>query len=141
MEVQEKRIQAKKVAGSRRLRMLPKYFPSVYMMVENAVYNVANMLCSEYRGGFWDFYEVPNGGFFMALDKKMELCNPLNYSDEEMSGEAAGITICIYAYERVGCAVMDKFPNIAEKLFRQMDLLKDYADQHPEGAKIFRLID
>lgn len=134
-------ITSKIVPESSRLRTLPRMFPSVYPLVENAVYYYARHLCSDYEGGCWDFYKLSNGGFFMALGEPMHLSNPMNYSDETISGEAAGLVICIYAYSLVGEHVLEKLPNIADTLFQQIDLLKYYADKHPEGQKIFRLID
>src|ERR1700688_1442010 len=36
------------------------------LRVEDAVYRVMRDLAQEYRGGYWHFYELSNGGLYMA---------------------------------------------------------------------------
>ena len=80
---------------------------------------------------------MSNGGFFVAPRKALlyEVMVPFgnNYRGE-MSARAAGLVVCIFAYN---------FP--AEKpvmsYLSTADYLKAYADGHPEGPKIFAAID
>jgi hypothetical protein len=135
---------AKIVPANRLMRTLPKYFPGIYLHVEHQIYNTMSMLCPAYRGGFWNFHETSNGGFFMSPDRKdnLLLSVPLNQSEEEVSPEAAGVTVCIFAYSILGESLWTAGrQKSAENLYTQVDRLKDYADRHPEGRKIFRLID
>lgn len=128
--------------GQHRMGALPKHFPNCYLRVEQMVYSVARKLCTDYRGGSWDFWSLSNGGFFMSLPGNMRLCNPMNQSEEVLSGEAAGLVICVLAFAWFGDQyVGTSFEYIANMMYEQVSLLKDYADQHPEGGKIFRLID
>jgi hypothetical protein len=125
------------VSLCRRLRALPRYFPNCYIEVEQMVYSVTEMLCAAYRGGYWDFWTLSNGGFFMSPSKDMCLSNTMNQSEEFMSAEAAGIVICIFAYSWLS----ENNFSLVDKLYTQIDLLKAYAETLPEGGKIFRLID
>lgn len=65
-----------------RLMFMPKFFGQYWLFVENHTYNWMRKLSPEnksqylssaldkieahYDGGEWDFYELSNGGYFMA---------------------------------------------------------------------------
>lgn len=42
------------------------FFP---MKLEPAIYQFAETLSDDYRGGYWTFYHLSNGGFYMAPDQ------------------------------------------------------------------------
>lgn len=88
-------------------------------------------------GGYWNFYNLSNGGFFMGLnsDKEFHVVNPMNYCDETMSAEAASIGANIYALSAVG------FDSQEPKIGTLYYALYDFAAEHAEARKIFRFID
>ena len=57
---------------------------------ERHVFCWMKRLCPHYDGGFWEFYDLSNGGFYIALagEKKMWLTWPGNYFNDEMSADA-----------------------------------------------------
>ncbi len=65
-------IEAQKVADDARIHTLPHHFGRHMLIVEDAVYRWMRRLAPEYSGGYWHFYELSNGGFYMAPD-----CEPL----------------------------------------------------------------
>jgi hypothetical protein len=63
-------IAARLVPDPERMGFLPKHFGSRrYLQGENAVYDWMRRLCPDYTGGFWDFVELSNGGFYMRPSK------------------------------------------------------------------------
>lgn len=121
-----------------RCACFPGYFGDHFIQTENTVYAFAENLVVGYRGEFWDFFRVSNGGFFVAPRKALlyEVMVPFgnNYRGE-MSARAAGLVVCIFAYNFLA----EKTGN--ELFIDQADYLKAYADGHPEGPKIFAAID
>lgn len=65
-------VTATLVPMEHRMTFLPEFFGAKYMIRgEGLVYVWMGKLCKEYRGGFWQFFTLSNGGFFMAPDAKM----------------------------------------------------------------------
>lgn len=126
------------VPSNERSNFLPKHFGVARMMfVEAKIFNQMRDLCDSYGGGMWAFYELNNGGCFMAPEGEGEfhLSNPENYSDETMSREAAGITACLYVFSQL--SFDPRFRALGDKYHQ----LREFALHHPEAAKIFALID
>ena len=113
-----------------RLRRIYKEFGVYALQVERYIFNQFRALCPEYDGGSWDFYEVSNGGWFMAPRDKENytLMCAGNWYTGTVSAEAAGIIACLYVYGNLQYA--DKYWD-----------LREYAYQHPEAAKILAAID
>nr|WP_280971440.1 antirestriction protein [Cupriavidus gilardii]WDE72679.1 hypothetical protein [Cupriavidus gilardii] len=126
------------VADDQRMAFLPRHVGMIgLLVVENAVYSQLRQLTADYGGGFWDYYDLSNGGFFMAPSggDSMRLSNPMNYSDETMSAEAAGIVACMYVFGNL--SFDPRFRRLADKYH----LLREFSLEHAEAAKIFSLID
>jgi hypothetical protein len=130
-------VTAKLIDDSDRLIALPTHFPHFYSITENAIYACLGSLCEEYTGGFWDFFELSNGGFYMApkTDKKFHITCSGNFFDDTVSADAAGIIACLHAYSHLSFQTQDD--NIADA-FHQ---LREFADSHAEGQLIFAAID
>lgn len=120
------------VTEKERFAVLPRYFGRECVRFENDVFTWMQHLSADYTGGFWNFYELSNGGFFMAPRQgNMTLCCEGNYYEGTMSAEAAGIVACLYA---MGNARF-QFP---EDLYWN---LRDYAEEHAEVEEILAAID
>jgi hypothetical protein len=112
------------------------HFP---LHVEPWVYVLTDRLASEYRGGYWEFYELSNGGFYMAPQSD----TLFNVSCENgfegvLSADALGITVCLYAYSQLS---FSRHSWLAETCARQYHLLRDYMLEHPEAGAILGAID
>lgn len=109
------------------------------MVTEAAIFNIMGELCPDYSGAYWEFYELNNGGFFMAPKASPEhkfniQCDGNGY-DGFMSAEAAGITVTLFALSRLSFRYQeDTFVN-------HFHWLRDYVSNHPEGSEIFAAID
>jgi hypothetical protein len=131
-------ISAIKVPNNRRPPILPRYFPNTFMVVENLVFTFMEKLCDSYKGGFWEFYELSNGGFYMApQDNELrEIAVPFgNDFEGKMSSDAVGITVCLFVYgfmaEQHPAASFDD---------RYWDL-RNFAYEHAEANVILQAID
>ncbi|MDP1870223.1 MAG: antirestriction protein [Gallionella sp.] len=122
----------------KRLQALPQYFGDRHMLrTEMQIYHFLDLLAADYKGGFWNYYSLSNGGFYMAPVSPAEL-NCVwtdNYFEGRMSADAAGITACLFAINMMANVTFeDRF----SELFYQ---LREYAFSHPEAALIIRAID
>lgn len=112
------------------------HFP---MRFEPAVYKIAGIIAPEYSGGYWDFYSLSNGGFYMAPDSDKSfqvICD--NGFEGKLSGDALGITVCLYAYSHLSFSDNQE---LAEVCARQYHWLRDYMLEHEEVVSILAAID
>lgn len=129
-------IEAQKVADDARIHTLPHHFGRHMLIVEDAVYRWMRRLAPEYSGGYWHFYELSNGGFYMAPD-----CEPLllrvegNGYEGFMSSAAAGITACLFSFSHLSFRIPSE---VMSSHFHQ---LRDFALEHPEAGAILAAID
>lgn len=121
-----------------RLNMLPKHFGRQMMRFESAVYYFASRLCEEYKGGFWNYYELSNGGFYMSpvIDGSLHVQWYENGYDGRMNADAFGITACLFALSHLSFQVKE-----ADEITAHYHHLLDYADIHAESKEIFNAID
>jgi hypothetical protein len=129
-------VEARLVTGEARLRTLPKHFGPRQLTVEHAVFAWMAKLAAEYRGGFWQFYELSNGGFYMAPDlQPLHLRVDGNGYDGQMSADAAGITACLFAFSHLSFQYSD------DMMGRHYHQLHEFAAAHAEAAAIFAACD
>ena len=112
------------------------HFP---LLVEPFVYGVTEGMSREYKGGYWEFYRLSNGGFYMAPDSVAYypvVCQ--NGHEGILSADALGITACLYAYSHL--SFLDN-PNLSEMCAQQYHLLRDYMLEQTEAEGILGAID
>lgn len=110
------------------------------LMVEPYTFDSAGALSEDYKGGFWDFYILSNGGFYMAPTGRERFhvaC--ANGFEGDLSADAFGITACLYAYSLLSFAAADE--KLVEECTRQYHWLREYAAQHTEAPAIWRATD
>jgi len=120
-----------------RMDFLPRFTGKHFLRYEQLVYAGMNKFCADYSGGFWNYYTLSNGGFFMALDDDRRFaveCHG-NYYAGEMSVEAASIGVNLYVQNAFAWEVD------AERFSRAFHQLRDFAAEHPEGREIMAFID
>jgi hypothetical protein len=114
--------------------------------IEPTIYNLASQLSDDYTGGFWVFYALPDGGFFMAPDpeRQFRVKNPLNYADETVSGLAFGAAVCCIAYSQLSFWYHEKGnQGMAERMALHHQAVLDwcYSDDNPEAGQLCRILD
>ena len=108
------------------------------LRLEPTVFTVAERLSTDYRGGYWEFYTLSNGGFYMAPhgDTLHEVrCD--NGFVGSMSSDALGIVACLYAYSHLSFSG----GTFAETCAEHYHLLREYSLDHAEVGAILGAID
>ena len=131
-------VVARRVEDSQRLMTLPRHFGNRLMTFEGAVYDLMRRFSPDYRGGFWDFTELSNGGFYMSPQHEgtFRFAIDTNGYEGELSPDAAGITVCLFAYSHLS------FRYSEDDVFAaHFHRLREFAIEHAEASAIFAAID
>lgn len=132
-------ITAKIVTESNRMDVADKHFGIRFpLTVEPMIFQFASQLAPAYSGGYWKFYEISNGGFFMAprLDETFDVAADNGFSGV-MSAEALGVTACLYAYSNLSFGE-GKFGEICAEHYHWLFV---FTMQHSEAGVIRAAID
>ena len=143
METRDKdKTVATLVKDSERLRFLPKHLGRWMMKGENVIFSCMKKLSSDYNGGHWNFYELSNGGFFMApsSDSQFNICVPGNQSESVVSPDAAGVIATLFALNQLMYIIPESSDDL-ENIVNFYYLLRDFAIEHQEKSKIMSAID
>ena len=130
----------KQIEETQRINHTAKLFGNNFpMILEPAIYAFAERLSVDYRGGYWNFYELYNGGFYMTPDDDEQfLVISDNGFEGIMSADAFGITACLYAYSHLS---FTDDSNLAESCARQYHLLREFMFGHSEAKTILAATD
>jgi hypothetical protein len=111
------------------------HFP---LKLEPTIFSIADRLAENYNGGFWQFYALGNGGFYMApdVDHGYQIACE-NGFEGTVSADALGITACLYAYSHLSFSE----GALAEACAEQYHLLREYVMDHPEAGAILAACD
>lgn len=129
---------AELVPEAERGTFIPKLLPGIKLLIAEAtVFDFMGKLCPAYGGGFWNYYRLSNGGYYMAPDKygRMTLEWWGNGFSGEMSEDAAGIVATLFALSHLSFMV----PN--DGLVDNFEKLREFSYTHPESALISQAID
>lgn len=124
------------VASTSRLGTLPVVFERHAMWVESTTFEWMRRLNGAYRGGYWEFYNLSNGGFYMglAVSEKQMLLAPNGYQ-AIVSADAASIIAGLYAL----CNLANN--SESQLIIEKYHQLRDYALGHDERNAILAAID
>jgi len=130
-------ITAHQVDEKNRTRAVQRHAGPHVFYFETMIYAYLDGLCSDYDGGYWELYELSNGGFYMTPPDTVsyEIRCPGNYYDGTVSADTAGIIACLFAYGALWERTRD------DRFIELIGLLKDFAAEHPDAAEIFSAID
>lgn len=116
-------------------RLFGHQFP---MRLEPTIFNIAGNLAESYEGGYWNMYQLSNGGFYMAPASEEQFSvSSQNGYEGRMSGNALGITACLFAYSHLSFGE----GAFAEICAGQYHLLREFALDHAEAGSIMQAID
>jgi len=131
------RITASIVPAEQRMDFLPKHFGARAMMkFEMSVYDWMGKLCPSYRGGYWNYVELSNGGAFMyptGVDA-FEFLVEGNGFNGNVSAEVAGIIATTFALNGMLWQGWDS-------LNAKYELLLEFIGEHPDAMTIRRALD
>jgi hypothetical protein len=109
------------------------------MKLEPLIFNLTDHIADNYTGGYWDFYTLSYGGFYMSpcSDKTFNVsCE--NGFEGRLSADALGIVVCLYAYSHLSFNGRNGFDEVCAEHYH---LLREFASAHGESLGIFSAID
>jgi hypothetical protein len=116
-------------------RLFGIHFP---LQMEPVIYGITERMAEDYTGGYWDFYTLSNGGFYMAPsgdDVFHVTCD--NMFDGDLSADALGITACLYAYSHLSFSD-GRFARVSACHYHR---LREYMFEHLEVKEILSATD
>ncbi len=116
-------------------RLFGVHFP---LRLEPVIYGITERTAKDYGGGYWDFFTLSNGGFYMAPASDVVFrvtCDNIYQGD--LSGDALGITACLYAYSHLSFTG----GGFARECARHYHRLREYMFEHPEVRAILGATD
>jgi len=117
-------------------KLFDDYFP---LRLEPFIFDTARMLSPDYQGGYWEFYALSNGGFYMApASDSLFQVSCMNGHKGNLSADALGITVCLYAYSSLSFIGKSNFTKTCAEHYY---LLRDYLYEHVEVKEILGAID
>ena len=125
------------VPGHKRSTALPTRFPGLFLVYEMLVYRYKEAFCQGCSGGYWDFVELSNGGFFMSLRSYLpcRVIIPANGYERVMTAEAASIVVNIFALSQL--VKEHKMGFLIDMYYA----LRDFACDHPESRHILSAVE
>lgn len=123
-----------------RLSISVKHFKQFFPFnIEPAIYHFANQLSKDYQSGYWQFYTLSNGGFYMAPDSVESFTFVAeNGHQGQVSAEAFGIITNLYAFSHLCFSDNSELSRLCAGHYHK---LRDFAAEHDELIAIFRAID
>jgi len=137
---EQQSIVATVVPEEDRLKFLPRHFGKHMLTVENALYSQFAKLCPTYTGGYWHFYDLSNGGCYLAPScETYPLVHADNFFEATVPGDAAGIIVSLFTFSHSSFWLEDD--PFGPRIAQYFHLLRDFAADHPEAGLIYRAID
>lgn len=131
-------IIATQIQEQDRLNFLPHHFCRYMLRFEQQVYRQLDELAADYHGGYWEFYDLSNGGCYLApTGKPLQLTQASNGFEATVSADAAGIIATLYALSSLAFQLHEQTDVFTKHYHR----LREYALEHAEAAQILAAID
>ena len=115
-----------------RIDFLPAKFKgniNAFLSFENAVYNQANKMCSDYDGGYWEFVEAKDGNAFFIHpdndDTSHTISNINTYQDYEVDGRIFGMLASWIVFSQASFAFEHKDPSASAMFANHYHALRD----------------
>lgn len=127
------------VPVSERLAFVDRLFGIQYVTkLEPTVFSMTEHIAPDYTGGYWEFHDLGNSGFYMAprFDTEFTISCENGY-EGMLSPDALGITACLYAYSHLSFG--DGL--FAQACAEQYHLLREFMFEHPATKAILLATD
>ena len=133
-------ITRQQVEDKQRIQHTADLFGSRFPLnIEPAIYSIAGNIATKYKGAYWKFYSLSNGGFYMApYSDKTYLVNCDDGFEGMLSADALGITACLYAYSHLSFTGNPVFADICSNHYQ---CLRVFMLEHIEAGAILAAID
>jgi hypothetical protein len=112
------------------------HFP---MQLEPYIYTVTSQLSADYRGAYWHFHSLGNGGFYMAPESESPFrVQCPNGFEGVLSGDALGLVACLYAYSHLSFVSTKPATTTYARMYHR---LREYVMEHAEVDAILQATD
>jgi hypothetical protein len=137
IDTTSQKIEAREIPNDERLQALPRHFGRHMLTVEYAVYAFMRKFAVQYTGGYWNYLELSNGGFYMRpmQETPFNVCVENNGFEGPLSADAAGITACLFALSHLSFQIQH------ECIASHFHQLREFALEHHEASVILAAID
>ena len=116
-------------------RLFGVHFP---LQMEPVIYGITDRMATEYSGGYWEFFQTSNGGFYMApAEDRIFHVKCDNMFEGDLSADALGITACLYAYSHLSFSD-GRFARVSACHYHR---LREYMFEHAEVKAILGATD
>ena len=129
-------IMATPVPENYRLAFLPRHFARYFMQAESAVFGHMSNLCPRYTGGYWEFFDLSNGGCYLAPSGGAYALVAPNGFEATVSGDIAGLIASLYAFNHL--AFKYQATDVFSERYHQ---LREFALEHAESRVVLAAID
>lgn len=126
-----------------RLKFLPSKLGRYCIAFENAIYNWMTRNAVAYNGGYWDFFQLSSGGFYLQPTKGYMLTSPNGFMDD-VSAQEAGIIVTLMMLSHFSFVMYEKeHHEDCERISAYFHQLRDFIfTLSPESqTKILNAID
>ncbi len=106
------------------------------IVVETAVYDHLGNLSPDYDSGYWEFYDLSNGGCFMRPSQESYRIEAPNGYEATVNGEVAGIIATLYALSHLSFQYRS-----TESLATAFHQLREFALEHARADVILAALD
>lgn len=113
--------------------------PRFPLQIEPLAYVLTAELAPAYNGGYWEFYALSNGGFYMAPasdDDFAVICE--NGFVGTLSGDALGIAVCLHSFSHLSFSSNE---DLAKMCTEHYHLLREFMMDHAEAGSILKATD
>ena len=139
-KINRQKVSRQQVSDKQRIQHAADLFGHRFPLnIEPAIYSIAGNIATKYKGAYWEFYSLSNGGFYMAP------CSDTHYQvscengfEGKLSADALGITACLYAYSHLSFTAN---PNFADICSNHYQWLRTYMLENIEAGAILAAID
>ncbi|MEX6120360.1 antirestriction protein [Providencia hangzhouensis] len=110
---------------------------------ENAIFNWMDRNALAYNGGFWDFFKLSNGGFYMQPPKGYMITSPNGFMDD-VTAQEAGIIVTLMMLSHFSFVTYEKGQQEdCERISAYFHQLRDFIFTLPPESqtKILNAID
>ena len=130
-------ILAKEVPEAARRNFLFNHLKMRSLAFESWVFTFAQNFSDQYSGGLWTFYELDNGGIYLAPaeQRTWDVLVATNGFTGKLSSDAFGVMVSLFALNFIVCETP------TDDLIDKYYLLRDFACEHPENVAIMGAID
>lgn len=145
-DITEEKVTKTQVPVNKRMGFLAnKIPPALAFRFENAIYTLTETMAGDqYHGGYWEFYELSNGGFYMApnvdKEKQFDVTVQGNMYQGKLSGDALGIVVTLTILSHMSFHVSE---HVGQRVAALYHSLREYMldSDHPEVVEMIQATD